>query len=238
VTKFPTDATGPAPGAAEHDTGRSAARWILAGIALLLTGALVAAGPVLFELWAKPLQSAREQDRLDSAIEQQWDDPVQPSDGRPADTDEDKLFARLYIPTLDRHWVVLRGVDEADIEHAPGVYPDSQQPSRPGNVAIFGHRRKKLFWDLDKLDGGDLVFLETRTSWLTYRIYDTKTVTPNDTSVVGWNPGKASARPARKLLTLITCTPKLSTTKRLVVQAELADTRSRKAGPPPGVPST
>jgi sortase A len=204
--------------------------WTVAGIALIVVAALVVTVPLLFELWAKPLQSAREQDRLDSAIEQRWNVPT-----RPADPGGDMLFARLHLPKLDRRWVVVRGVNEADIEHAPGVYPDSKPPGRPGNVAVFAHRRKKLFWDLDQLDRGDLVIVETRTQWFTYRVYNTKTVRPSDTSVVGWNPGNGPADPARKLLTLVTCTPKLSTTNRLVVQAELTNTRSRASGAPPGV---
>jgi len=203
---------------------------------LAVAAALVMGLLAVYEIWAKPLQTGQQQDRLDQQVQREWDTPSQTGsqqDRTRQDAEQPEIFARLYLPKLNQHWVVVRGVGEADIEHAPGYYPDSQLPGQRGNVAIVGHRRKRLFWHLDKIKPGDVVMLETRTQWITYRVYRTRTVAPADVAVVSANPDNPQASPTRRLLTLVTCAPKLSTAKRLIVHAEMESARPRNQGPPP-----
>ena len=61
------------------------------------------------------------------------------------------LVGRLYIPKLDKEWVVVNGVRPQDIRYAPGHYPDTALPGKVGNFSVAGHRIRKIFWRLDEL---------------------------------------------------------------------------------------
>ncbi len=89
------------------------------------------------------------------------------------------------------------------------------------NIYLAGHRLGYpntdsflAFWDLNKLQNGDEVFVEDADGTeYTYRVFDSFIVNPDDTWVIDPVPGK-------NILTLQTCTlPDYS--QRLVVQAEL-----------------
>ncbi len=104
------------------------------------------------------------------------------------------------------------------------------------NVYLAGHRlgypRTEswlTFWDLDKLEDGDRVFVtDANQTEYTYRVFKESVVAPADLSVTEPVPGKS-------VVTLQTCTlPDYS--KRLVVQAELVEQRpaGAKEGGPQG----
>jgi len=91
------------------------------------------------------------------------------------------------------------------------------------NVYLAGHRLGYprtdsflAFWDLNKLEDGDRVFLtDADGTEYTYKVFRELVVEPTDLSVTEPVPGK-------NVLTLQTCTlPDYS--KRLIVQAELVD---------------
>ena len=97
------------------------------------------------------------------------------------------------------------------------------------NVYIAGHRLGfpnteswLTFWDLNKVDVGDEVFVTDATGTeYTYRVYKEFTVGPSNVSVTDVEPGK-------NILTLQTCTlPDYS--QRLIIQAELVDTSEKAA---------
>jgi sortase A len=92
------------------------------------------------------------------------------------------------------------------------------------NVYIAGHRLGYpnsgsflAFFDLDKLEDGDQIFLtDSQGTKYTYEVFRETVVSPTDLSVTEPVPGK-------NIVTLQTCTlPDYS--KRLVVQAELVET--------------
>jgi len=97
------------------------------------------------------------------------------------------------------------------------------------NVYIAGHRLGfpnteswLTFWDLNKVDVGDEVFVTDATGTeYTYRVYKEFTVGPSNVSVTDVEPGK-------NILTLQTCTlPDYS--QRLIIQAELIDIAQKAA---------
>jgi sortase A len=97
------------------------------------------------------------------------------------------------------------------------------------NVYIAGHRLGfpnteswLTFWDLDKVEVGDEVFVTDATGTeYTYKVFKEFTVGPSNVSVTDIQPGK-------NILTLQTCTlPDYS--QRLVIQAELVDTAEKAA---------
>jgi sortase A len=93
---------------------------------------------------------------------------------------------------------------------------------------LSGHRYPGVFWNLDQVDIGDPVIVETATRWLVYRAVRTVIVDPTDETVLAAPvPGTAET-----VLTLITFEPKLSASRRLVKQAALVRDDPRD-GPPP-----
>ncbi|GAA3763313.1 LPXTG-site transpeptidase (sortase) family protein [Spinactinospora alkalitolerans] len=90
-----------------------------------------------------------------------------------------------------------------------------------------------MFWDLDLLDEGDDIVVEDQGSFHTYEVVGSEVVTPDRAEVVGPDPfDPENDDPSRALLTLTTCYPKLENTHRLIVYAELSDTRSKDEGVP------
>jgi sortase A len=148
------------------------------------------------------------------------------------------LVGRLYIPKLDKEWVVVDGVQPDDIRYAPGHYPDSAQPGQIGNFSVAGHRIKKIFWRLDELKPGDVIGVETRANWYVYKVYGHQVVKPSAIEVVAPVPNKPKAKPTQALLTLTTCNPKYNNYERLIVHAELVSVSKRdQAQPNAGMPA-
>ncbi len=127
-------------------------------------------------------------------------------------------FALLRIPTIDRlaeGWNVVEGVTLADLKTGTGHMPDTALPGQPGNAVISGHRTTygQPFHELDQLQPGDRIEVETALGTHVYAVRETKIVAPTELSVTEPREGA--------WLTLTTCHPKFSARQRLVVVAEL-----------------
>ena len=147
---------------------------------------------------------------------------------------EGKPIAGLYIPKLDKHWVVVEGVTPNDIRYAPGHYPNSALPGEVGNFSVAGHRIRATFWRLDELTTGDAIVVEAKTEWYVYKVYQQRIVKPTQVEVVAPVPGKPGAKPTEKLLTLTTCNPKFDNYQRLIIHARLDHAQAKSAGRPAG----
>jgi sortase A len=83
-------------------------------------------------------------------------------------------FANLYIPRFgkDYAWTIVQGVNDADLERGPGHYVNSAVPGQLGNFSIAGHRvgKGEPFLNLDQLQPGDPVVVQTATNWYIYRV--------------------------------------------------------------------
>jgi len=125
----------------------------------------------------------------------------------------------LVIPTLDFRMEVISGdvFSEDDLRAAPVHFQMSDLPgTKHGNTAFAAHRRGSyaFFRDLDFLNPGDELLLETSTHRFVYEVSWTRVVDPYDWSVID-----TTDMPA---LTLQTCEPKHSFgTHRLIVRAYL-----------------
>jgi sortase A len=187
-----------------------------------------------YEVWGKSAQVNAVQDELDSALDHAWSG--QPPPGESPSKEKGlpgRAIARLYIPRLDKHWVVVEGVNPGDIKSAPGHYPQTAMPGRVGNFSIAGHRMPAVFWNLHKMEPEDKIFVEDRQNWYEYRVTETKIVLPNAVEVVAPVPGQPGARPTEAMLTLTTCNPQWDNYERLIVHAKHVGTRSKAEGRPP-----
>jgi sortase A len=140
----------------------------------------------------------------------------------------DPVF-KIDIPAIDVHQIVVEGVDTAHLRTGPGHYPTCRQgfqlciddftneawPGEQERVIVSGHRTTygAPFWDLDKLEHGDEVKVETRWGNFLYRVTDKSVVEADSRAVV--IPGDKAE------MVLTTCNPKFSASQRLVVYTEL-----------------
>ena len=132
--------------------------------------------------------------------------------------EEGTAFALIRIPKLDRlkeGWNVVEGVGTVDLRNGAGHMPESALPGQPGNAVISGHRTTygMPFHELDALDPGDRIEVETALGTHDYEVRTFSVVKPTDTWVADPREGA--------WLTLTTCHPKFSARQRYVVSAEL-----------------
>ncbi|SCL23136.1 sortase A [Micromonospora nigra] len=206
---------------------------------LLITFGLVVLLFAGYEIWGKSAIVDAHQDDLTQQLAQAWgpegDPTVAPSasaSAKPKPPVNGKPLAGLYIPKLDKQWVVVEGVTQKDIRYAPGHYPDSAMPGRVGNFSVAGHRNRATFWRLDELRDGDPIVVEGRDEWYVYQVTDNIIVKPTQVEVVAPVPGKPGAKPTKRMLTLTTCNPKFDNYERLIIHAELTRSQPKSEGRP------
>jgi len=144
-------------------------------------------------------------------------------------TPVDEAFG-IVIPKLGANARIIPNVNPYDssvyqqaltqgVAHATGTV----FPGRVGNVFLFSHssvnfyeanRYNSIFYLLYKLEIGDEINLYYKGEKFVYRVTEKKTVNPKDVSYL-------TGQTTKKVVTLMTCWPPGTTTKRLLVIAEL-----------------
>jgi sortase A len=205
---------------------------------LMITFGVIVMLFAAYEVWGTAAIINNHQNDLDQQLGQDWDQPdptVGPTaPAGPAPPPGDAV-ARLYIPKLNKHWVVVEGVTQKAIRYAPGHYPKTAMPGQVGNFSVAGHRTRAIFWRLDEVHKGDWIVVETKQTWFVYQVTSTEIVKPTAVQVVAPVPGKPGVKPKDAMLTLTTCNPKFNNYQRLIVHAKLDPdrTRDRSQGEPP-----
>jgi len=121
----------------------------------------------------------------------------------------------LRIPSIDSENVVTEGTSKEALKAALGHESDTVLPGELGNCVIAGHRNYtfgKFFNRLEEVEIGDMIYIDTPTDTYSYRVYEIKTVKPEDVEIL--------ENTDKEILTLYTCTPIYIATHRLVVIAE------------------
>lgn len=123
--------------------------------------------------------------------------------------------AFMRIPKLDVDEVVFSGDERSVLSKGPGHMVRTPLPGQPGNAVVSGHRTTygRPFHDLDLLEPGDVIEVESRAGIHRYEVRETLIVRPTDIWVTDERPGG--------WLTLITCHPRFSARQRLIVFAEM-----------------
>lgn len=148
-----------------------------------------------------------------------------------------QAYAILTIPRLHLRAPVAEGTSKQGVLNKGyvGHYAGTQQPGRPGNFALAGHRNThgEPFRHLDRLRPKDRIEVETAEATYTYAVDEILPRTsPSDTGVIRPVP-RSTAQPSYgydapgRYLTLTTCTPEYSSKYRLVVWGKLISTRPR-----------
>ena len=126
---------------------------------------------------------------------------------------------RLLIADVNINMPVFLGATEKTLNKGGWLFPNTSRPELGGTSVIFGHRymyrppKSNTFWNLDKVEMGDIMILTWHGKEYKYKVFEKKVVEPTDLSVI--QPTSDSR------LTVITCTPLFSTKQRLVVIGSL-----------------
>ena len=122
---------------------------------------------------------------------------------------------------------VRQGVGKAVLRRAVGHYPGTGVPGRDGNTVLLGHRTTWLhpFNKLDRMRRGDRIVLRWRDTTYVYRVRTKRVIDPRDRRALEPVPFKRHSAPRGQYVTLITCAPKGSDRRRLVVVGKLQPRR-------------
>jgi sortase A len=150
---------------------------------------------------------------------------------------EGEVAGIIRIPKIDVNMAFVEGVSREDLKKGPGHYPNTPMPGTLGNAAIAGHRTTygAPFHNLDKLEAGDKIIVETLAGKFTYAVKPLDhpdpyqrgklIVKPTEVRVVDNTPGRAE-------LTLTSCNPKYSAAERIVIKAKLVPNESARVSAP------
>jgi len=137
-----------------------------------------------------------------------------------------QIFARIYVPKFgeDYERIIAHGIYSNVLRHALGHYDSTELPGTAGNFAIAGHRTTygAPLLDMDKLEKGDRIIVETADSFYLYEQNNTAIVEPTDVNVLVDEPEYFLGDSKNlNLLTLTSCHPKYSDNQRIVSFAVL-----------------
>jgi len=139
----------------------------------------------------------------------------------------------LTIPRIGMsNAAIVEGTDENQLQQGPGHYVGTALPGQAGNAAIAGHRTTygAPFYDLNELQAGDPITIQTSQGIFKYQVVMSHVVLPNNVTVLDSSPGPE--------LTLTTCNPRYSAAQRLVVLATLKTSITSASFPTTTTPSS
>jgi len=207
---------------------------------LLFTFGVLCALYLAYVLWWTNVTAGFENRAASSAFQHAL--AAAPAAAKPSDDLSDGTgFGFLYIPALGPGWraLITQGTERAQVLNtgAVGHYssPVTAMPWDPtGNFALAGHRdgHGMIFRDLDRLEPGDKVYVQTGYGWYVYQLdREAPSVPIDDVSVLAPVPvGSGYTAPGR-YLTMTTCTPMYVDSDRLVWWGHLVQTTPRGVVP-------
>jgi sortase A len=147
-------------------------------------------------------------------------------------------FANLIIPRFGADFVrpILQGVGVSDVlRYGIGHYPGTQMPGEVGNSAYAAHRtgHGSPFFDIDKLQVGDSVYIEMEAGWYRYVVRSLEYVMATGVQVLEPVPQAPGAAPSDRLITLTSCNPIYTASERIIVYGVYDTWYPRAGGAPP-----
>lgn len=140
---------------------------------------------------------------------------------------EATTFGALHVPRWGYDYVkpISEGTSRARVLDPLGIgrYSDTAMPGEVGNFAIAGHRTTygKPFTDIQLLELGDALVVQTDAAWYVYRVTGTEIVDPSYIAAIAPTPGAPGVAPTAASITLTTCHPRYSAAQRYIVYGQL-----------------
>jgi sortase A len=209
---------------------------------------------VAYQLWGTALYEHHAQDQLRQELQQKLGPTSSSSSSSPSSpttgpttttttpsaaltvaptTPDPKVGTPIGLMTIPRIGMngaaIVEGTDENQLQEGPGHYLGTPLPGQGGNAAIAGHRTTygAPFYNLNELQPGDPIMIQTSQGSFTYQVVTAHVVSPSNTAVLDASTGPE--------LTLTTCNPRYSASTRLVVLATLS---ASTLTTPPTVPTS
>lgn len=135
----------------------------------------------------------------------------------PLDYGDGDVFGYISVPKIDELLPIYLGASDYHLSIGVAQVDGTDLPIGGVNTrsVIAGHRgytTHRIFKNLDKLEKGDLIVLEVLGEQLEYEVYGSEIIEPYEYE-------KLAVVPEQDTLTLLTCTPFLIGTERLLVNA-------------------
>jgi sortase A len=219
---------------------------------------LITAGAVMllflgWQLWWNDAIMAGQQSSAASQLSSQWNEQRQQAEavgpvataqyGEPiVDTTlyaNAEAFAVMYVPRFgdDSQRTIAEGtgLDVLNsVDLGVGHYPGTQVPGEVGNFAIASHRSAYGggMHEIEQLQLGDAIYVQTKDGWYTYRFRDLEYVTPQTVEVLAPVPHHPELTPTDRIITLTSCNPLYSTDERVIAYGVLESWQPTAAGAP------
>jgi sortase A len=221
-------------------------RWAVRTLGeVLITVGLLLLLFVAWQLWWTDVTANRTQASTIQALERGFGPSGLPERGIPGGTAPlatltkvpfGEAFGIVRIPRFGADYArpVLQGTDTDTLTKGMGHYPGTAFPGQIGNFALAGHRTTygRPLHNIDLLQKGDIIVVETKASYIVYAVDRHVIVTPDHVEVIAPVPQVRGARPTQAWMTMTACHPKFSATQRYVVFARLVRNIPRAAGLP------
>jgi sortase A len=136
--------------------------------------------------------------------------------------------------------VFVEGVSVNDLKKGPGHYPQTPLPGQEGNAGLAGHRTTygAPFSNIDALEPGDEITINTVQGTFTYAVRGQEIVSPSAIEVLDDGHWTLDGRVVENTLTLTACHPRYSAAERIIVWAELVGNPAPTTPRPEGAVSS
>lgn len=128
-----------------------------------------------------------------------------------------EILATITIPRINEKLPIYYGATENVLRVGVGLMENTSYPgTMDGNAVLTGHRGTydaNIFRHIDKVEVDDVFYIQDKVHLMKYKVYEIKIVQPHDGRFIKLEKG-------RDLVTLVTCTPYLINTERLLIFAE------------------
>lgn len=218
---------------------------------LLITAGVVVMLFLGWQVWFNDMVLRNQQQQEAQELRLTWDkgegthtappEEVRPDPGAPAVVAAPANavnFGTLIVPRFGADWIrpVAEGVGIEDVLNKRGIghYPGTQMPGEVGNFAVAAHRTGwgSPFIDIDKLQLGDSIYVETEAGWYRYEYRSSEYVTPSGVGVLDPVPQMAGMPPTDRIITLTSCNPLHSISERIIAYGVYDTWYPRSGGAP------
>ena len=131
---------------------------------------------------------------------------------------DDGMMGYIEIPKIKALLPIYHGTSEEVLQSGVGHMEDTSLPvgGESTHAVLSGHRgltTARLFTDLDQMEEGDVFYIKVLHETLAYQVDQILTVLPSETEALQVTAGADQ-------VTLVTCTPYMINTHRLLVRGE------------------
>ncbi len=139
-----------------------------------------------------------------------------------------EAMAYISIPKIDVYLPIYHGISENVLQSGVGHLETTSFPvgGKGTHAVLAGHTglvRTKIFDDINKLEEKDRFYIDVLGETLAYEVDKIDVVLPEDTDTIAVEPNK-------DYVTLVTCTPYMINTHRLLVRGSRIDLEEIKEG--------